>query len=63
MHAAQKKVERGIKNIRQGLQTVRQTAERLLGQQPWDLLVRYIVAQITQSPWLPDGAIPALAEP
>ncbi|MHB1582024.1 MAG: hypothetical protein ACYCQM_10260, partial [Acidithiobacillus sp.] len=63
MHAAQKKVERGIENIRRGLRAVRQTAERLLGHQPWDLLVRYIVAQITQSPWLPDGAIPALAGP
>ena len=31
MHAAQKKVGRGIKNIRNGLQTIRQTAERLLG--------------------------------
>ncbi|CDQ11727.1 transposase (fragment) [Acidithiobacillus ferrivorans] len=63
MHAAQKKVERGIENIRRGLRAVRQTAERLLGHQPWDLLVRYIVAQITQSPWLTDGAIPALAGP
>jgi hypothetical protein len=63
MHATQKKVERGIENIRRGLRAVRQTAERLLGHQPWDLLVRYIVAHITQSPWLPDGAIPALAGP
>ena len=63
MHAAQKTVQRGIENIRRGLRAVRQTAERLLGHQPWDLLVRYIVAQITQSPWLPDGAIPALAGP
>ncbi|MCR1351571.1 hypothetical protein NRY66_05845 [Acidithiobacillus ferrooxidans] len=46
MHAAQKKVERGIENIRRGLRAVRQTAERLLGHQPWDLLVRYIVAQL-----------------
>jgi hypothetical protein len=63
MHGAQKKVERGIENIRRGLRAVRQTAEQLLGHQPWDLLVRYVVAQFTQSPWLPDGAIPALAGP
>ncbi|WP_414039217.1 transposase [Acidithiobacillus sp. M4-SHS-6] len=63
MHAAQQKVERGIENIRQGLQTIRQTAERLLRASPWDLLASYIVAQITQSPWSPEGAIPALPGP
>ncbi|MBN6743247.1 hypothetical protein JKG47_22830 [Acidithiobacillus sp. MC6.1] len=30
---------------------------------PWNLLVSYIVAQITQSPWSPPGAFPTLAGP
>ena len=63
MHAAQKKVERGIENIRRGLRIVRETAEQFLEHQPWDLLVSYIVAQITRSPWSPPGTFPALAGP
>ena len=41
----------------------KQTTERLLGANPWDLLVSYIVAQITQKPWVPPGAFPALVGP
>jgi hypothetical protein len=63
MHAAQKKIERGIENICNGLKTILQTAERLLGANPWDLLVSYIVAQITQKPWVPLGAFPAIVGP
>jgi len=63
MHAAQKKVERGIENIRKGLRIVRQTAEQYLGRSPWTRLVGYIIAQITQKPWSPPGAFPALAGP
>ncbi|WP_226842580.1 hypothetical protein [Acidithiobacillus thiooxidans] len=63
MHAAQKKIERGIENICNGLKTIQQTAERLLGANPWELLVSYIVAQITQKPWVPPGAFPAFVGP
>jgi hypothetical protein len=48
MHAAHKKVERGIENIRRGLRVVRQTAEQPLGRSRWTLLVSYIITQITQ---------------
>ncbi|MDD2748767.1 MAG: hypothetical protein PHR95_13070 [Acidithiobacillus sp.] len=51
---------RGIENICNGLKTIQQTTERLLGANPWDLLVSYIVAQITQKSWVPHGAFPAL---
>jgi len=58
-----KKVERGIENIRRGLRMVLQTAEQSLGRSTWNLLVGYIIAQITQKPWSSPGAFPALAGP
>jgi len=63
IHAAQAKLERGIDNIRKGLQTIRRTAERLLGGDAWDLLASYIVAQITGAPWSPPATILAIAGP
>lgn len=63
MHAAHKKVERGIENIRRRLRMVRQTAEQYIGRSHWTLLVSYITAQITQKPWTPRGAFPAVGGP
>ncbi len=42
---------------------VLQTAEQSLGRSTWNLLVGYIIAQITQKPWSSPGAFPALAGP
>jgi hypothetical protein len=63
IHAAQEKLERGIDNIRKGLQAIRRTAERLLEGDAWDLLASYIVAQITGSPWSPPATILPIAGP
>ena len=57
MHAAHKKVERGIENIRRRLRMVRQTAEQYIGRSHWTLLVSYIAAQITQKLWTPPGGL------